>query len=62
MQGRGGEVVPPGWFLPMLRSLADRAGALLILDEIYTGFYRTGPRFACERGAAGPTSSASARR
>jgi 4-aminobutyrate aminotransferase-like enzyme len=54
MLGRGGEVVPPGWFLPALRSLADRAGALLIFDEIYTGFHRTGPRFACEHGAARP--------
>ena len=49
VQGRGGEVVPPDWFLPRLRELADRFGALLILDEIYTGFYRTGPRFACDR-------------
>ncbi len=54
VQGRGGEVVPPDWFLPALRSLADRARALLIFDEIYTGFYRTGPRFACEHGAARP--------
>jgi 4-aminobutyrate aminotransferase-like enzyme len=49
VQGRGGEIVPPDWFLPRLRELADRFGALLTLDEIYTGFYRTGPRFACDR-------------
>jgi 4-aminobutyrate aminotransferase-like enzyme len=48
VQGRGGEIVPPDWFLPRLRELADRFGALLIFDEIYTGFYRTGPRFACD--------------
>jgi 4-aminobutyrate aminotransferase-like enzyme len=48
VQGRGGEIVPPDWFLPVLRSLTDRAGALLIFDEIYTGLYRTGPRFACD--------------
>ncbi len=53
-QGRGGEIAPPDWFLPALRSLADRAGALLIFDEIYTGFYRTGPRFACDRWNARP--------
>ncbi len=49
IQGRGGEVVPPAAFLSMLRSAADDAGALLILDEIYTGFNRTGALFACDR-------------
>ena len=54
MQGRGGEIVPPEWLLPDLRALADRFEVVLILDEIYTGFHRTGPRFACERSAAWP--------
>jgi 4-aminobutyrate aminotransferase-like enzyme len=54
VQGRGGEIVPPDWFLPRLRELASRFGALLILDEIYTGFYRTGPRFACDRWGVRP--------
>src|SRR6185295_5767077 len=40
-QGRGGMRVPPPEFLPTLRALADESGALLILDEIYTGFGRT---------------------
>jgi 4-aminobutyrate aminotransferase-like enzyme len=48
IQGRGGEIVPPDWFLPSLRALADRFGAVLIFDEIYTGFHRTGRRFACD--------------
>jgi 4-aminobutyrate aminotransferase-like enzyme len=48
VQGRGGEIVPPDWFLPELRALADRFGVVLIFDEIYTGFYRTGRRFACD--------------
>ena len=48
VQGRGGEVVPAPWFLPMLRSLANQFGVLLIVDEIYTGFHRTGRRFACD--------------
>ncbi len=48
IQGRGGEVVPPTWLLPALRELANQFGAILIFDEIYTGFYRTGPRFACD--------------
>jgi 4-aminobutyrate aminotransferase-like enzyme len=54
VQGRGGEIVPPAWFLPQLRALADRFGALLIFDEIYTGFHRTGRRFACDHGEARP--------
>ncbi len=54
MQGRGGEVVPPDWFLPMLRSLANQFGVLLIFDEIYTGFHRTGRRFACDRWQVQP--------
>jgi 4-aminobutyrate aminotransferase-like enzyme len=54
VQGRGGEVAPPDWFLPLLRSLADSCGALLIFDEIYTGFHRTGRRFACDRWETRP--------
>jgi 4-aminobutyrate aminotransferase/(S)-3-amino-2-methylpropionate transaminase len=48
IQGRGGERVPPSGFLSALRALCDREGWLLILDEIYTGFGRTGRWFACE--------------
>ncbi len=54
VQGRGGEVVPPAAFLPLLRKLCDEHGALLILDEIYTGFHRTGSMFACERSGSVP--------
>jgi 4-aminobutyrate aminotransferase-like enzyme len=46
IQGRGGVVVPPPGYLPGLRQLCDRAGILLIFDEIYTGFGRTGAWFA----------------
>jgi len=48
IQGRGGEVIPPTWFLPLLRRLADEQGAVLIFDEIYTGFFRSGKWFACD--------------
>lgn len=48
LQGRGGCVVPPRDFLPMLRSICDAHKILLIADEIYTGFNRTGVLFACE--------------
>ena len=49
IQGRGGVIVPPDGFLRALRTLCDDRGLLLILDEIYTGFGRTGTMFACER-------------
>ena len=48
IQARGGINFPPPEFLPLLRKLCDEFGALLILDEIYTGFGRTGKWFACE--------------
>src|SRR5208282_3968544 len=48
VQARGGINIPPPEFLPLLRRLCDEHGALLILDEIYTGFGRTGKWFACE--------------
>lgn len=48
VQGRGGEVVPPTGFLSLLREICDEYDVLLILDEIYTGFNRTGKLFACE--------------
>jgi 4-aminobutyrate aminotransferase-like enzyme len=40
--GRGGCVVPPAGFLPMLREACDRSGALLVADEIWTGLGRSG--------------------
>jgi 4-aminobutyrate aminotransferase-like enzyme len=48
IQVRGGLNVPPEGFLPLLRRLCDEFRALLILDEIYTGFGRTGAWFCCE--------------
>ena len=54
IQARGGINVPPKEFLPLLRKLCDEHGALLILDEIYTGFGRTGKWFACEHSGVIP--------
>jgi 4-aminobutyrate aminotransferase-like enzyme len=54
IQARGGINVPPPEFLPLLRRLCDEHGALLILDEIYTGFGRTGKWFACEHSQTVP--------
>jgi 4-aminobutyrate aminotransferase/(S)-3-amino-2-methylpropionate transaminase len=48
IQGRGGIVVPPDDFLPALRKFCDRHKLLLIFDEIFSGFCRTGRWFACE--------------
>jgi 4-aminobutyrate aminotransferase len=46
--GEGGYVVPPKRFLQNLRTLCDQHGILLILDEIQSGFGRTGKWFAHE--------------
>ena len=54
IQARGGINIPPPEFLPLLRKLCDEHGALLILDEIYTGFGRTGKWFACEHSSTVP--------
>ena len=48
VQGRGGERVPPRGFLRELRALCDEEGWLLVADEVYTGFGRTGRWFACD--------------
>ena len=54
IQARGGINVPPPDFLPMLREMCDQHGALLVLDEIYTGFGRTGKWFACQESGVVP--------
>ncbi len=54
VQGRGGIVVPPPGFLPALRGWCDAHGVVLIFDEIYTGFFRTGRWFACDGPAVVP--------
>ncbi|MEI8233594.1 MAG: aminotransferase class III-fold pyridoxal phosphate-dependent enzyme [Verrucomicrobiota bacterium] len=54
IQGRGGEIIPPRTFLPLLRRVCDARGLLLIADEIYTGFNRTGALFACEHSGVVP--------
>ena len=54
IQGRGGMRVPPDGFLSLLRRLCDRYECCLVLDEIYTGFGRTGDWFACEHEGVVP--------
>ena len=46
--GGGGVIVPPDEYFPKLRKICDDYGLLLILDEVITGFGRTGKMFACE--------------
>jgi 4-aminobutyrate aminotransferase len=52
--GEGGYVVPPAEFLPALKELCRRHGILLVLDEIQSGFGRTGKMFACEHWGIEP--------
>ncbi|TAJ98619.1 acetyl ornithine aminotransferase family protein [bacterium] len=48
IQGEGGYVVPPADFLVKLKEICERHGILLVVDEIQSGFGRTGKMFACE--------------
>jgi acetylornithine/N-succinyldiaminopimelate aminotransferase len=54
VQGEGGVNVPRDGYLAGLREICDRAGALLILDEIQTGIGRTGKMFALEHEGVTP--------
>ena len=49
VQGEAGVIIPPDGYLTAARRICDRAGALLIADEVQSGFGRTGTMFACER-------------
>ncbi|NJD04500.1 MAG: aspartate aminotransferase family protein [Ruminiclostridium sp.] len=48
IQGWGGSVVPPDDFIPRLRKICDKYGALLMADEVLTCMGRTGKMFAME--------------
>jgi ornithine--oxo-acid transaminase len=54
IQGEAGIHVPPDDYLPKLRAACDRAGCLLVLDEIQTGFGRTGRWFDFEHSGIRP--------
>ena len=54
VQGAGGMLFHGAMVLQRLRKLADEFGLLLIFDEIFTGFGRTGTMFACEAAKVVP--------
>jgi len=48
IQGSGGVIVPPKGWLKAMREAYTRLGILMLVDEVITGFGRTGPMFACD--------------
>lgn len=54
IQGEAGVVVPPDGYLRAARRICDEHGAKLILDEVQTGFGRTGTLFACQAEDVAP--------
>ena len=54
VQAEGGVRIPSARFMKALRARCDRAGTLLIFDEVLTGFGRTGKLFAAEHFGVSP--------
>ena len=54
VQGTAGNIVPPDGFLASVRDVARECGALLIADEMITGFARTGLMFGSNYDAVAP--------
>jgi 4-aminobutyrate aminotransferase len=52
--GEGGYIVPPPGFLPRLREITRQHGMLLAVDEVQTGFGRTGAMFAHQHAGVEP--------
>ncbi|GKT01983.1 aspartate aminotransferase family protein [Acidovorax sp. SUPP3434] len=54
IQGSGGVIVPPQGWLKAMREATRELGILMVVDEVITGFGRTGPLFACEAEGVSP--------
>src|SRR6266540_3125779 len=54
VQGEGGFVVPPREFVTGVRDICDREGIVFVVDEVQTGFGRTGRMFAIEHFGVEP--------
>ena len=54
VQGAAGMITAPPGYLRRVRGLCDRLGIMLIVDEVATGFGRTGTLFACEQEGVVP--------
>jgi adenosylmethionine-8-amino-7-oxononanoate aminotransferase len=54
VQGSGGVIVPPQGWLKAMGETCRELGILFVVDEVITGFGRTGPLFACEAEGVEP--------
>lgn len=54
IQGSGGVIVPPTGWLKAMREACREMDVLFVVDEVITGFGRTGPMFACEHEDVAP--------
>ena len=54
VQGSGGVIVPPDGYAKAMQETCRELGILFIVDEVITGFGRTGPMFACEHEGLTP--------
>ena len=52
--GTNGIIVPPKEYFPRLRDIADRNGVLLVVDEVMSGWWRTGEWFAINHWGVAP--------
>jgi len=54
IQGNGGIITPPAGYFKRVREILDKYGIMLIIDEVQTGFGRTGKMFAIEHFGVEP--------